>query len=346
MKKHHVGLLMGGPSPEYEVSLKSGAMVLHHIDTQQYEITPVIIHQNGLWSVYDAQGSSHIASTDYDAWLALTPGVPFYTALEQLKARKISVFFNVMHGPYGEDGTIQGILDAFGVPYTGSGLLASALAMDKIAYKHVLRGANINQPDALFFTHLPNQLDDLSDMAGEQLGFPCVIKTPMSGSSIGVELCADSAALIEACKTLFPVEQRLIVERYIRGREFTCAVLGNAHSATLRALYPIEIIPQNSFFDFDAKYTPGKTQEITRPDIAPALALGMQELAQNIHNLLGCRGMSRTDMMVDRSGVVYILETNTLPGMTAQSLLPAAAREAGFSLADLIDTIIQAACES
>lgn len=337
----HVGILMGGPSREYEVSLESGKMIIRYIDSHKYLFTPVVIKKNASWALFDPDKCRGFDKADLEKWLPISEELSMSSALERLKKMGVDIFFNVMHGAYGEDGTIQGVLEAYGFPYTGSSVLASSLAMDKIVYKQVLKGAGISVPHAVFIFKDPfiDGTDAFLAMIQSQIGFPCVAKTPSSGSSIGVELCAGPEQIINSVKTMFPLENRVLIEQYISGREFTCGVLGNAYTDDLFALPPTEIISKNSFFDFDAKYTPGKADEITPAQIDKSLTARIQEMAVNVHNLLGSKGVTRTDMIVN-DGRIFVLETNTIPGMTANSLVPKAAGAAGISLSELIDKLI------
>ncbi|MEW6535283.1 MAG: D-alanine--D-alanine ligase [Candidatus Auribacterota bacterium] len=336
--KRHVGVLMGGPSREYDISLKSGGMILNHIDRSKYDVTPVVVRRDGSWSIYCSD--CRVPDTDIRAWLECTPGIVLPEALERIANSGISVFVNVMHGAFGEDGTVQAILDALGISYTGSGVLASSLAMDKIAYGYVLKGAGIRMAQSVVVPSLPESVQKLGDEIGVRIGYPCVLKTPSSGSSIGVQLCPDRQSFDLIFEDLFTYDGKLLIEKYIPGREFTCAVLGNAYSQDVTVLNPIEIVTQNAFFDFDAKYSDGKAQEITDPDIPDSLRSEIMKIGVAVHNLIGCDGISRTDMIADASGIVYVLETNTLPGMTAQSLVPRAACAAGYTLPGFIDTLI------
>lgn len=341
MSKTHVALLMGGPSREHNVSLLSGETVAEHIDKDKYCVTPVIVSEDLQCSVFDADKFPDSKMADFKYWLGTTPRLSISETLAQLKKQNIDIVFMCMHGEYGEDGTVQALLETYKIPYTGSKMLASGIAMDKIAYKRILTSSGVATPEAIYyFTNpLSNKSKMISDVESK-LGFPCVLKTPSSGSSIGVELCEDPKQLFENVEKLFSYEQKLFVEKYISGREFTCAVLGNSYSDEIIPLPLTEIICNNKFFDFEAKYTPGITKEITPAKIDKDLTAEIQKIAVNVHNLLDCRGLSRTDMIVEDDRI-FVLETNTIPGMTDQSLLPQAAVAAGMTISELIDKIVQ-----
>ena len=334
----HVAVLMGGPSWEHDISLKSAAMVINHCNPRNYKVTPVMVNRDGLWSVYPID--SKISMTDYNAWVKQTKPLSMPEALAELQARKVDICFIAMHGAFGEDGTLQGALDAVDMAYTGSPVIASSIAMDKMVYKHVLMGANITVPKSVFMHRQvdPSDLAAYCDYIEDTLGIPCVVKTPASGSSIGVNVCHNKDELATAIEKMFSLEGRLLIEQFIKGREFTCAVLGNAHR-NIEALPVTEIISSNHFFDFEAKYTPGGAREITPAEIDDELRDDIQQISQTVHTIINCQGMSRTDVLVD-GRTVYVLETNTIPGMTAQSLLPQAAQVAGYTLDELIDMII------
>jgi len=341
VSKTHVALLMGGPSREHDVSLLSGKTVAEHIDRDKYCVTPVIMLEDLQCSVFDADKFPDSKMSDFKYWLESSPQLSISETLAQLKEQKIDIVFICMHGEYGEDGTVQALLETYKIPYTGSKMLASGLAMDKIAYKRILVSSGVVSPEAIYY--FTNPLSDKSKMISDvesRLGFPCVLKTPSSGSSIGVELCEDPKHLLTNVEKLFSYEKKLFIEKYILGREFTCAVLGNSYSDEIIPLPPTEIICNNRFFDFEAKYTPGITKEITPAKIDKDLTAAIQEMAVKVHNLLDCRGLSRTDMIVNEDQI-FVLETNTIPGMTGQSLLPQAAVAAGMTISELIDKIVQ-----
>ncbi|MDX9702066.1 MAG: D-alanine--D-alanine ligase [Candidatus Auribacterota bacterium] len=336
----NVAVLMGGPSWEHDISLKSATTVINHCDPKHYKVTPVVVGRDGLWFIYPDDSGFQVPMTDFCSWMPLVPSLHLTSALSELRNRGVDICFIAMHGAFGEDGTLQGALEAAGFAYTGSSVIASSVAMDKIIYKQVLMGAKITVPKAVFMHRpiLPDDIDSYCEYLIATLGMPCVVKAPSSGSSIGVSVCRTKEELALSIGQMYEMEGRLLFEEYIQGREFTCAVLGNAHSSLL-PLPVTEIISSNSFFDFDAKYRPGGAREITPADIHDDLRESIQQVALAVHTAINCQGMSRTDVLV-RDDTVYVLETNTIPGMTDQSLLPKAAQAAGYSLYELISLII------
>ncbi len=307
-KKLRVALLCGGKSGEREVSLAGGREVASALDPAQYEVT-----------TYD-------------------PAIDLARLTQD--ADRIDVAFILLHGPMGEDGTVQGFLELLGIPYQGSGVLGSALAMDKELAKQLYRGAGLTVPDAVVLQRgEPVNPDDLF----ARLGHPVVIKPVGQGSSLGMSMPADEPALLAGLAAAFNYGRVVMVEEFVRGREITVGVLGND---ALIPLPLVEIIPGEAFtfFDFQAKYTPGASREVCPADFDPETMARAQSAAMAAHRALRLRGYSRTDMIVANSGL-YVLETNTIPGMTPTSLLPQAAAVHGLPFPRLLDRLIELALE-
>lgn len=307
-KKLRVALLCGGKSAEREVSLKSGQQVFEALDRDKYEVLR-----------YDPAIDLAKLATD---------------------APDIDVALIILHGRLGEDGTIQGFLESLGVPYHGSGVIGNALAINKILSKEMYRQAGL--PVA---PHLIADQQDSPDPVEilQRLGRPVVVKPEHEGSSIGLSIPKDARQLEQALASAWQYDRRCLIEKYLDGCEITCGVLGNRK---LEAFPLIEIVPGDGhdFFDYEAKYIPGRTQEICPARISPELALKAQQYAIRAHRALRCRGYSRTDMIIS-ADQIYVLETNTIPGMTETSLFPQAAAAAGISFADLLDRLIELALE-
>lgn len=299
MKKLNIAVLMGGMSSEHEISLISGQNVLKYLDRKKYRVKPVIISRQGDWSI-----GGRIAVD---------------------KALKgVDVAFNALHGEYGEDGCIQGLLESFGVKYTGSGVLASALGMDKIKSYELFKLYGLNVPKSVT----------------EKDFKKCVVKPSCLGSSVGISIVDNKKDLKMAINKAKERCDTVIIEEYIDGHEMTCGIIDNFKGQKHFALPVTEIIPPpGRFFDYEVKYD-GSTQEITPARINGSLNKKIQEAAINAHQILGCRGYSRTDFMV-RKNKIYVLEINTLPGLTKESLLPKAAKVAGIEFPDLLDIIIK-----
>ncbi len=308
MSKLRLALIAGGKSAEREVSLKSGEQVYQALNKDKYDIRR-----------YDPRD-------DLDRLVRDAP---------DLDAALV-----IMHGRGGEDGTLQGMLDLLEIPYQGSGVLGSALGMNKELSKLLYQQAGLQVSRALFFTR-----EEAPSAAAieAQLGLPVVIKPVNEGSSIGVTKARTREELQKGLEAAFPYDHRILVEEFLEGVEVTGGVLGNAK---LTALPLVEIIPsdQYDFFDYEAKYKPGASTEICPARVSPEITRKAQEAALIAHRALHCRGYSRTDMIV-RDGEIYVLETNTIPGMTATSLFPQAAQAQGLEFSQLLDTLIDLALE-
>ncbi len=241
------------------------------------------------------------------------------------------VVFLGLHGACGEDGRVQATFDLLGIPYTGSGYLGSAIAMDKDFTKRLAKADGVLTPNWRYVSVAADTLDDLA----AEPALPCVVKVPTGGSSIGVTICRDRETLKKALSD--GLGQRLLVEDYIEGREFSCGVLDG------EALPPIEIIPKVGFYDYQNKYQPGATTEVCPADISFAAAHIMKDAALRVHQLLGLSAYSRSDFLMTEAGDIYFLEVNTLPGMTPTSLIPQEARAVGISYQQLCQRLLELA---
>ena len=250
------------------------------------------------------------------------------------------VAFIALHGEGGEDGTMQGMLEILGIPYTGSGVAASALAMNKAKSKLIYNDADIPTPLSFTFTDLAQAR---AKELGEKLGYPCVVKACSEGSSNGVYIVQDVEALADALTQAFSFSGEVLVEQYVSGNEFTVAVMGNKE---IEPLPVIQIVPASDYYDYEAKYAPGGSQHLCPAPIEDKLTEEMQALAIKAHQALGCAGVSRTDFIVDAQGKPWALETNTIPGMTSTSLLPDAARVKGYTFAQVVKRLIDLAFEN
>jgi D-alanine-D-alanine ligase len=323
MNTRRCAVLMGGPSSERDVSLRTGQQVAEALGD---EALPVVIEKDGRWRVGDEAACS------------------VGRALDRL-TEDCDVAFVALHGPFGEDGTVQGLLDAIGLPYAGSGVLGSALAMDKIRAKQVYQAAGLpTAPFEAVDRRRWRQDRTSTGAALIRLGTPAVIKPSASGSSFGVVFAKEAAEVAAAVDRLLGEVEAVLVEPRIVGLELSCGVLDDGPDAPIEALPVIEIVPdaKYDFFDYEAKYTPGATQEIVPARIEAELAARVQALAVEAHVALGCRDYSRSDFMIGKKGPV-LLETNTLPGLTGGSLLPKAARAVGLELPALVRRLVEAA---
>lgn len=318
MPKLHVAIISGGISAEREVSLRSGAEIKRHLDPNKYEVT------------------------DYD------PATDILRLVKDAMDGKIDIAFIILHGRGGEDGTIQGLLELLKIPYTGSGVFASSAAMDKTKSKQLYRQAGMAvAKDAII--NKDNSVDEI-EVAVAGLTYPLFIKPNKEGSSFGAGIARTKDQVVEAIKRALEFDDTVLAEEYIDGTEITGAVLGNKKA---EALPLIEIVPaaHNEFFNYEAKYD-GSTKEICPARVNEEIAKRARDIACKAHGLLGCRGFSRTDMIIPRDperyggkDTIIVIETNTLPGMTSESLFPKAAKEHGLDFPALLDVLIKLALE-
>ena len=258
--------------------------------------------------------------------------------LKRLMEGDFDVAFICLHGKGGEDGLIQGFLETIGLPYTGSGVQSSAIAIDKAKAKVLYSENGLPTPSSVVISKNAYSPEDVTKIVGA----PCVVKPSTEGSALGVYIALAEEDIAPAIDKAFKIDDEILVEDYITGVEITVAVLGNEDP---QALPVIEIVPVNHFYDFESKYAPGGSQHICPARLDSELTQKVQDLAVKAHQALGCRGVSRTDMIVDINGDPWILETNTIPGMTSTSLLPDAARAAGVSFPELCTKLIDMALE-
>jgi len=291
-----VGVIMGGISSEKQVSIMTGKEMIAHLDKRKYEVVAIELHDK--------------------------------TELIG-KVRNIDIALLALHGKFGEDGTIQGVLETLDVPYTGSGMLSSGICMDKNISKKILRYEGIETPDWLHLSTMEELLIDEVD----KMGYPVVVKPNSGGSSVGVKIVNDKDALVSAVAEVFKWDAEIIIEKYIKGDEITCSIIDGE-------LLPILSIRHTAeFFDYEAKYNAASTIEEVI-ELPTAIHERVAEAAIASYNALKCSVYARIDMLI-KDGVPYIMEVNTLPGMTKNSLLPKSALGAGISYANLLDKIIE-----
>jgi D-alanine-D-alanine ligase len=300
-----IGVLMAGPSTEKKISLKSGHAVCEALKDSGYEVVPVIIKTD---SVQDN--------------------------IRLLKFKKIDCAFIALHGRFGEDGGIQKILSSLKIPYTGSGIKASELAMDKIASRRIFKKHGLNVPRSVVLNK-----DYYNGCSLGNLNFPLVVKPATHGSSIGLSIVGDPKDMPKAINLAFRFDQRIIIEEYIKGRELTVGILEE------KAMPVIEIVPKRDFFDYQAKYSKGLTDYIVPAKLSPALTRRVKKAALDAHRLLGCFGCSRVDFILNENGQPFVLEVNTIPGLTSTSLLPKAAKILGIGFGSLCLRLIKLAYE-
>jgi len=320
-----VAVLMGGASPEHDISLETGRNVAAALDRSRYDVRPVVIGRDGMWTLAESS----------------TP-VELGAAAEFLKD-ETDVVFIAMHGPYGEDGRVQGFLDMLGVPYTGSGVRASSVAMDKALCKDVVARHGVTVPRHVVVSDQSWQTgrDGVLDEVERDIGYPCVVKPVGQGSSVGMGIPQDERALAELMPQALDEGPNAMVEQYIAGTEITGSVFGTPEIGSVRAFPVTEIVPvAGDYFDFESKYTEGGAQEIVPARIRPELAERARQISVTVHTVLGCQGMSRSDMIVSGDDIFFI-EVNTIPGMTDLSLYPQAAAADGIEFGELVGMLVE-----
>lgn len=343
MNKKKVIVLMGGKTPEHEVSLISGSQVVRHLDEDKYEVLPVVVSRDG--RTWELKTTEQILLYSPELLLKSRTKKLFKKEVGGRKiilqpesiSQKAEVVFIALHGPFGEDGTIQGMLELVGVPYTGAGVLASALGMDKPMFRKVMRSERVRIPQYLIF----EKNDDLR-IVWRKFPLPVVVKPSSQGSSVGITIVHKKSQLAQAAGKAFSYGPKIIVEEYLEGTEIACGILGNKNPF---ALPLVEIIPKKEFFNYEAKYVAGMSEEIIPARISPKLTMEIKNLAIKVYKAIDCRGFGRVDMIICR-GKPYVLEINTIPGLTPNSLLPKEAAVAGISYSEMLDKIIEFALEN
>lgn len=296
-----IGVLMGGVSAEREISLKTGEAIVKALREKGYDVCPIDVG---------------------------------YDIAERLVSEQIGIAFIALHGRLGEDGTIQGMLEMARIPYTGSGVLASALSMDKIMSKRIFGSQAIPTPG---FRVLEPMEETSAALEKINVPLPIVVKPASEGSTIGVNIVRDRTELARAIEHARQYDRRVLLEEYIRGKEITLGVLNG------QPLPIIEILPKGGFYDYRAKYTKGETEYILPPRMPQKAQEEAAMVGLQAYNALGCEGCARVDMMADERGNPFVLEVNSMPGMTETSLVPKAARFAGIEFPELVERILKAA---
>mgnify|MGYP000468678005 CR=1 FL=1 len=304
-KSLKIGVIAGGVSSEREISLMTGK------------------------NIYDS-----LLKSGYNAIL-IDPKNDFYN-----KLKEINLAFLALHGRYGEDGTIQGLLEFMGIPYTGSGVLGSAIAINKVLSKKIMKYENILTPDyiAVDFNG-KTDLTKIKELVNERLTYPVIVKPNSEGSTIGTSIVNDDAQLDCAVKGALKYDSRILIEKYINGRELTVGIIGSEPVA----LPIIEIKPKSGFYDYEAKYVKGMTEYIVPAKLDEDIYSYVSETAIKCHKVLECSSISRVDFILDKNNNAYVFELNTMPGMTATSLVPKAARAAGIDFNQLVEIILDSA---
>ncbi|MGA9116760.1 MAG: D-alanine--D-alanine ligase family protein [Bacteroidota bacterium] len=349
-KKIRVGVIFGGRSGEHEVSLVSAASVMQALDRRRYEVVPIGISREGRWlsseralELLRSGGNSRL---EPERVLLPEPG---RRALVNPEGRpggggRLDVVFPLVHGTYGEDGTLQGLLELAGIPYVGAGVLGSALGMDKIVQKELFRRAGLPCARWVWFhaQQCRRRPQQPAQEAERSLRYPMFVKPANTGSSVGISKAHDRRELERGLRAAAAFDRKVIVEQGVaEAREIEVGVLGNEHP---RASVPGEIIPSNEFYDYDAKYVDGKSQAVIPASLPETAAGRVRELAVQAFRALDCAGMARVDFFVTRRrGTVYVNEVNTIPGFTSISMFPKLWEATGVPYGRLLDELIRLA---
>jgi len=319
-RKISVAVLRGGPSSEHEVSLKTGESVLNNLHAGKYTARDIVIDKNGAW---------HVVGTKKNPAQALTG---------------VDVVFNAMHGEYGEDGQVQRILEQLSLPYTGSDVFGSVLAMNKISAKRRLATEGIKTPAHAVIRKEQGNIGEQILSTFRSLPLPVIIKPANLGSSVGMSVARDFSTFEAGVYTALKHADVILIEEFIKGKEATCGVVERFRGKDIYSLLPIEIRPpaDKEFFDYEAKYS-GRSEEICPGNFSPEEMREIQRLAAVAHQSLGLRHYSRSDFMVTPKRGIYYLESNTLPGLTQESLMPKALGAIGSGLPEFLDHVLMLA---
>jgi len=356
-KKVKIGLIFGGRSGEHEVSLLSAQGVMGAIDREKYEIVPIGITKEGRWLAagdpMKALTSGEAAQSNPAALLAEPSQRGLMRlenqeqgqALKAIQVSQIDVAFPILHGPYGEDGTVQGLLELAGIPYVGAGVLASAVGMDKVVFKDVLRAHGLPVPAFVVVKRKEwdREPEQIVARVEAELGYPCFVKPANLGSSVGISKARNRAELRQGLTEAARYDRKLLVEEGIDAREIEVGVLGNDEPI---ASVPGEILPSREFYDYAAKYLDAESELLIPAPIPPEMAAQLRELAVKAYQAIDCAGMARVDFLLHRqTNKVYLNEVNTLPGFTPISMYAKLWEATGIFYPELIERLVELALE-
>lgn len=352
-QKLRVGILFGGRSGEHEVSLRSAASIITAMDRDKYEIIPIGITEEGRWLAgghpLEALLSKAIPGDCFWATLVTDPAAPGLLLFdEERKSRgflSLDVVFPVLHGPYGEDGTVQGLLELASLPYVGAGVLSSAAGMDKVVMKILFRHRGLPVGDFLYFRagQWTREKTALVKDIEAKLGYPCFVKPANLGSSVGVNKALGREGLISSIEEALRYDTKVIVEAFIPGREIECSLLGDDEPL---ASLPGEIVPGGEFYDYRAKYIDNTSRLIIPAPLPPEAQKKIQSYAIAAYQAIECSGLARVDFFFQEDqGKIYVSEINTIPGFTSISMYPKLWEASGIPYPELIDRLIGIALE-
>ena len=337
--KTRVGVIFGGRSGEHEVSLRSAESIIRSLDPSKYDVVPIAITHEGRW--LGSTNSVAMLSAGEAIQGALTSGEPMAVSPEPQANGPFDVFFPIVHGTYGEDGTIQGLLELAGVAYVGAGVLGSAVGMDKDVMKRLLRQAGLPVGD--YWATRSKDVDAFTREWNSKLPYPVFVKPANLGSSVGISKVHDAGELPAALALAAEFDRKIVVEKGLDAREIELSVLGNDHP---RASIPGEIVPARDFYDYQAKYVSDDSRLIIPAPLTEPQVRQAQELAVRTFQALECSGLGRVDLFLEKAtGKFFVNEINTLPGFTSISMYPKLWEASGLSYAGLLDQLIALAIE-
>ncbi|MHC0039467.1 D-alanine--D-alanine ligase [Pseudoneobacillus sp. C159] len=346
--KTKIGLLYGGKSAEHKVSMQTAMAVIKALDLEKFDIHPIYITEEGQWvrGPQLMEPVEHIKALEFNASeaqspTALAPKV-FNTGGESSQA--LDVIFPLLHGPNGEDGTVQGMLELLNLPYVGNGVLASAAGMDKVFMKNIFAQAGLAQVDYVSFirSDWEKNRDQSYEKVETKLGYPCFVKPANLGSSVGISKCTTREELETACIDAFQYDRKIIIEQGVTAREIEVGILGNDEPECSVAG---EIIPKTEFYDYKAKYEDGDTALVIPADISEEVYNEMKEMAIHAYKALDCSGLVRADFFLTKDSKLLINEVNTMPGFTPFSMFPLLWKHTGVEYPDLIKRLVDLAVE-
>lgn len=348
MDKKTIVVLFGGQSPEHEVSRKSATTMLNALDNKKYQVIPVGITKDGQWLIYTGP-TEHIPTGQWEKYATpaiLSPDAKqkalFKMVNGHIKEIPVDVVIPALHGAWGEDGTIQGMLEMAQLPYVGCGVLASAVSMDKVFTKMIAKAASIPQAKYLWFVREElAQMERLVQRIEKKLGYPCFVKPANTGSSVGISKAKDAEALRAALHLAAKYDRKIIVEEAIEGREFECAVLGNEKPQVSGVG---EVLSAAEFYDYDAKYNNSESRTVIPAPITTAEETEMRRIAAKIFRAVDGSGLARVDFFIEeKTGRVIFNELNTMPGFTSISMYPMLWEAVGMTKEMLMDRLIELA---
>ncbi len=360
-KKIKVGVVFGGQSAEHEVSLVSAESVMRVLDKKKYEVIPIGITKRGEW----VTEKSKIKNQKLKLLELFKKGkIKNGSRIPPEVLTKVDVIFPVLHGTYGEDGTVQGLFEMLGVPYVGAGVLGSAVGMDKVVQKQLCEHAGLPVVKYVWFTKgmwdeqnqksktknqkyklkLKIQKQNIVRLIEKEVRYPVFVKPANMGSSVGISKVKNRQELINGISLAAKYDKKILVEAACpNAREIECSVLGNDEPI---ASLPGEVIPSGEFYDYDAKYVDGRSRSVIPAELSPKLVATIRELACQVFKITNCAGMARVDFLLDnKRGKVYVNEINTIPGFTSISMYPKLWRASGLAYSDLLSMLVDLALQ-